>query len=133
MKRTFKELPAFTKLVKSEKIPDELLKDLQSDIMFLGGDTIPGTGGLVKIRVSGSGRGKRGGLRVIYADYPDRDVTVLIVAYFKNIKQNLSGDEKKLLKAIKLELDRQIRTALYIIIRKHNGTSGGTTYSRCLH
>ena len=108
MKRTFKELPAFTKLVESGKISDELLKDLQSDIMFLGGQTIPGTGGLVKIRVSGSGRGKRGGLRVIYADYPVRDMTVLIVAYFKNVKVKLGGEEKKMLKALKLRLDKQI-------------------------
>jgi len=108
VKRTFKELPAFTKLVKSGKISDEVLKDLQSDIMLLGGDAIPGTGGLVKIRVSGSGCGKRGGLRVIYADYPARDITVLIVAYFKNIKVKLSGEEKRILRALKLRLDKQI-------------------------
>ena len=108
MKRTFKELPAFMKLVKSGKISDELLKDLQSDIMLLGGDTIPGTGGLVKIRVSGSSRGKRGGFRVIYADYPPRGITVLVVAYSKNIKVTLSGEEKKILKALKLRLDKQI-------------------------
>jgi hypothetical protein len=109
VKRTFKELPAFTSLVKSGKISDELLKDLQSDIMLLGGDTIPGTGGLVKIRLPGSGRGKSGGLRVIYADYMAQGVTVLIVAYFKNMKVNLSGEEKKALRALKFSLDKHIR------------------------
>jgi len=108
VKRTFKEFPAFTKLVKSGKISDELLKDIQSDIMLLGGKTIPGTGGLVKIRVSGSGRGKSGGARVIYADYPGRGITVLIVAYFKNTKVKLSGEEKKILRVLKLRLDKQI-------------------------
>jgi len=108
MRRTFKELPAFTRLVKSGKISDELLKGIQSDIMLSGGDVIPGTGGLVKIRVPGSGRGKRGGLRVIYADYPGVKITVLIVAYSKNIKTALSGEEKRALKALKLRLDKQI-------------------------
>ena len=108
MKRTFKELPAFSRLVKSGKISDELLKELQGDIMLLGGDVIPQTGGLVKIRVSGSGRGKRGGLRAIYADYPTQGVTVLIAAYFKNMKVKLSGQEKSILKALKLRLDKQI-------------------------
>jgi mRNA-degrading endonuclease RelE of RelBE toxin-antitoxin system len=108
VKRTFKELSAFTKLVKNGKISDELLKDLQSDIMLLGGDTMPRTGGLMKIRLPGSGRGKRGGIRVIYADYPAQNITVLIVAYFKNIKVTLSGEETKILKALKLRLDKQI-------------------------
>jgi hypothetical protein len=109
VKRIFKELPNFTKLVKSGKISDELLKDIQSDIMLLGGDIIPGTGGLVKIRVCGSGRGKSGGARVIYADYPDQGITVLIVAYFKNIKVNLSGEEKRILKTLKLGMDKHMR------------------------
>lgn len=109
MKRTFKELPAFTRLVKSGKISDELLKDLQNDIMTVGGDTIPGTGGLIKIRTPGSGRGKSGGLRVIYADYVAQGITVLVVAYFKSVKVKLSGEEMRILKALKQRLDRQIR------------------------
>ena len=108
MKRTFKELITFTKLVKSGKISDEVLKDLQSDIMLLGGATVAGTGGLLKIRLPGSGRGKRGGGRVIYADYPAENITVLIVAYFKNVKTTLSAEETRMFKAIKLRLDKQI-------------------------
>jgi hypothetical protein len=95
-------------MVESGQISDELLKDLQSNIMLRGGKTIPGTGGLVKIRLPGSGRGKSGGLRVIYADYPARGITVLIAAYFKNMKVKLSGEEKKVLRALKLRLDKQM-------------------------
>jgi len=108
VKRVFVELPAFRRLVESKRITDEVLRDLQNDIMTVGGDTIPGTGGLVKIRISGSGRGKSGGLRVVYADYPARGVTVLIVAYFKNVKTKLSGAEKGILRTLKRRLDKQI-------------------------
>jgi len=108
VKRTFKELPEFTRLVKSGKISDELLKDLQNDIMTVGGDTIGGTGGLIKIRAPGSGRGKSGGLRVIYADYAAQGVAVLVVAYSKNVKVELSGEEKRILRGLKQRLDKQI-------------------------
>jgi len=108
MKRVFVELPAFMRLVQDKRITDEVLRDLQNDIMIVGGNVIPGTGGLAKIRVPGSGRGKSGGLRVVYADYPAWGVTVLIVAYPKNVKVKLSGEEKKILKALKRRLDDQI-------------------------
>jgi hypothetical protein len=43
------------------------------------GDVIPGSGGCRKIRWSSSGRGKRGGARVIYFNAPDETIWLLIV------------------------------------------------------
>lgn len=108
MKRSFIELPAFTQLVRSGRVSDRMLKELQADIMTRGGEVIPGTGGLVKIRTAGSSHGKSGGVRTIYADYPRQGVTVLIVAYFKNVKVKLSGQDKKALRLLKQRLDKQI-------------------------
>jgi len=44
------------------------LEDIEAQLIENpeGGDVIPGTGGIRKIRVRASGRGKRGGARVIY-------------------------------------------------------------------
>jgi hypothetical protein len=43
------------------------------------GDVIPRTGGCRKIRWASSGRGKRGGARVIYFNAPDGTIWLLIV------------------------------------------------------
>lgn len=62
------------------------------------GDVITGTGGMRKIRWAASGRGKRGGARVIYIHVDEQDQIWLLLIYAKNVKDDLSSDEKKLLK-----------------------------------
>ena len=62
------------------------------------GSVIPGSGGIRKLRWAGSGRGKRGGLRVIYYWQTADDQIWLLVAYPKGEKDDLSHDEIKQLK-----------------------------------
>ncbi len=61
------------------------------------GDVIPGLGGLRKTRLKSSTKGKRGGFRIDYLDIPKVSIIHLIVIYSKNIKEDLSNDEKKFL------------------------------------
>ena len=61
------------------------------------GDIIPGTGGIRKIRWQSSGHGKRGGARIIYYVYNDKNPIYLLFAYPKNTQENLSAKEKKIL------------------------------------
>ena len=68
-----------------------------------GGDLIPGSGGLRKIRWSGSGRGKRGGSRVIYYWWMPSRIFMLI-AYTKNQKDNLTASEKSALRKLVEEM-----------------------------
>ncbi len=64
------------------------------------GDVVAGTGGIRKIRLAASGRGKRGGARVIYF-YHNADLPVFALAvYTKNTQDDLSADEKKQLVAL---------------------------------
>lgn len=52
------------------------------------GDVIPGSGGCRKVRWASSGRGKRGGARVIYFNATDQTIWLLIVyakAKFDNL------------------------------------------------
>lgn len=82
-------------------LEDELLKDPRR------GRTIPGTGGFRKIRVAVEGRGKRGGARVIYY-YVDRRGTIyFIMAYPKNVQENLTEAEKRVLREIAGELEKE--------------------------
>jgi hypothetical protein len=61
------------------------------------GDIIKGAGGLRKLRWPGSGRGKRGGIRVIYYLWRG-DTTFLLFAYPKNQQEDLTPTQAKLLR-----------------------------------
>lgn len=104
----FVEAPAFTALA-PDYLDDDGYRSLQ---VFLAdkpeaGDVMPGTGGFRKLRWADArrGKGKRGGLRVIYY-YLEADRQVwLITIYDKNEVADLSPAEKRLLKkAIEAEL-----------------------------
>ncbi len=62
------------------------------------GDIIKGSGGIRKIRWAGSGRGKRGGLRVIYYWWTADDQISLLLVYPKNEMDDLRADQLKQLK-----------------------------------
>ena len=64
------------------------------------GDVIEGTGGIRKVRVASSGHGKRGGSRVIYYHFTSASQIALLLIYPKNEKDDLSADERKVLKQI---------------------------------
>ena len=102
MKRTFIEVPLFTKKWKELGLTDEDLRDLQNILLQnpKSGDVIQGTGGLRKIRIPMKGRGKSGGSRGIYVDIEIKEVIYFINVYTKNEKDDLTEDEKKAFKAV---------------------------------
>lgn len=59
------------------------------------GDEILGTGGVRKVRFAASGRGKRGGARVIYYVLDETIPLYALLVYAKNAKTDMTGDEKK--------------------------------------
>ena len=65
------------------------------------GDLVPGTGGIRKIRLQSSSKGKSGGFRICYyfIDQESNEI-FLILIYQKNEQTDLSSDEKKTLKEI---------------------------------
>ncbi|MEG3135408.1 type II toxin-antitoxin system RelE/ParE family toxin [Rouxiella sp. T17] len=64
------------------------------------GDVIPDTGGLRKIRWAAGGKGKSGGVRIIYY-YLLSDLQIrLLLIYKKGIKDDLSQQEKKILRGL---------------------------------
>ncbi|NOY42465.1 MAG: addiction module toxin RelE [Planctomycetes bacterium] len=77
------------------------------------GDVVPGTGGLRKIRFGKGDRGigKRKGVRVCYAYFKEHWTVLLVVAYGKNEKDDLTESEKKYirdyLKRAKAWLDKK--------------------------
>jgi mRNA-degrading endonuclease RelE of RelBE toxin-antitoxin system len=59
---------------------------------------IPRSGGLRKVRWEGSGRGKRGGIRAIYAWIPERDWLLMLLAYSKNERHDLTPEQLRTLR-----------------------------------
>ena len=97
----FIESTIFTKLLHNY-LDDKAFSEFQQYLSVnpKAGDVISGTGGLRKVRWKGSGRGKRGGTRIIYYWQVDKDRTLLMTIYGKNEVSDLIAKEKKLLKSM---------------------------------
>ncbi|QSH91572.1 addiction module toxin RelE [Treponema medium] len=62
------------------------------------GDVMEGTGGIRKLRWALAGKGKSGGVRVIYFDIAFSKHIYLLTAFPKNLKENLSRRERNQMK-----------------------------------
>ena len=109
MKAVFVELPAFERH-RAEYLDDDGFRALQSLLMMRpdAGDPVPDTGGLRKLRFADArrGKGKRGGLRVIYYWWDSGLQFWLFTLYDKDEMKDLTPPQRKALKVlIKAELD----------------------------
>lgn len=68
---------------------------------------VPGMGGFRKARWRRAGRGKRGGVRVIYYFMVRPDLIFLADLYAKNEKENLTYAERNELQKIASEIQRE--------------------------
>jgi mRNA-degrading endonuclease RelE of RelBE toxin-antitoxin system len=64
------------------------------------GDIIQKSGGLRKVRWSLAGRGKRGGVRVIYYWVVAKDQILMLFMYPKNVMDDLTPQQLKVLRQI---------------------------------
>jgi mRNA-degrading endonuclease RelE of RelBE toxin-antitoxin system len=72
------------------------------------GDIIKGSSGLRKLRWHGSGRGKRGGSRIIYYWKTSKNTLLMLFVFNKNESANLTITQMKSLKNIvELELNEK--------------------------
>jgi mRNA-degrading endonuclease RelE of RelBE toxin-antitoxin system len=97
----FIETPIFTKLVTDLLLDDEYRKiQLALVLRPEAGKIIPGSGGLRKIRWKTNGRGKRGGIRLIYFwDVPEETIYMLLI-YKKSKQEDLTPNQLKTLRRL---------------------------------
>ena len=96
MLQTVAETPVFIRRARkllSEGEHDDLLTFLASHPG--AGDEIVGTGGVRKVRFAAKGRGKSGGVRVIYFFY-DEDIPIYaLLVYGKNERADLTSQQRR--------------------------------------
>ncbi len=99
----FIETPYFTKAI-SHFLDDDEYAKLQDYLNEQpeAGIIVPGSGGVRKLRWGSEGRGKRGGLRVIYYLRSARGELWMLTIYGKNVRENIPAH---LLKQMKENID----------------------------
>ena len=97
----FIETPVFTRTIRWVMTREEY-RQLQSAQVGRPeiGDVIPGSGGLRKLRWKISGRGKRGGTRVVYYWAVAPNEIYMLLAYVKAEQEDLTQEQLKLLRQI---------------------------------
>ena len=96
----FRETHVFTRDI-AILLTDDEYAELQGALIVNpeAGDVIRETGGLRKIRWSQQrrGKGKRGGVRVIYYWYAKGSLIYMLLAYSKDERDDLSAAQKRVL------------------------------------
>ena len=95
------ETPIFTKLINEIMSYDEY-KELQEVLVIKPdlGVLIKNSGGLRKIRWSVDGRGKSGGVRIIYYWMTENEQLYMMYIFSKSTQENLSDAQTKALRQI---------------------------------
>ena len=95
------ETTVFTKRLKTF-LNDEEYRKLQNELILNPGKgkIIRGSGGLRKIRWSISGKGKSGGVRIIYYWAKIKEIILMLLIYSKNEQDNLTNEQLKILKSL---------------------------------
>lgn len=97
----FVETPLFTSEVTALLGEDEY-RGLQEVLLLRpeAGAIIPGSGGVRKLRWRHQGRGKRGGLRVIYYWHVSGEVIYMLLVYSKTRQQDLTPQQLRTLRRL---------------------------------
>ena len=101
----FIETPTFTRLISGLLADDDYAK-LQEELVKRpdAGDLIKDGGGIRKHRWKRAGTGKSGGIRVIYYWVTEDDQILMLLAYPKSTKDNLTDKETAVLRKLVKEL-----------------------------
>ena len=97
----FLETPVFTRLLRA-LLDDGEYRALQLALLLRPdqGAVVPGSGGLRKIRWAGSGRGKRGGVRVLYYWDARSESFYMLYVFAKNQRADLTPEQRRVLQRL---------------------------------
>ncbi len=104
----FIETSVFTRQI-VELLEDDEYQALQTDLMLnpTKGDLIKEGGGIRKVRCAAKGKGKSGGIRVIYYWLCAEGQILMLLAYPKSDQDNLTDQQTARLKALVKDLSHR--------------------------
>jgi hypothetical protein len=100
------QIKVFTKtldsLIKKRQLLEDDFNEFKKELVKHpdSGDLVSGTGGVRKTRLKSASGGKSGGFRICYYHLSNKDRIFLLLIYPKNVKEDLTMEEKKTLKKI---------------------------------
>jgi len=112
--QTVVELNHYT--ARAEKLLTASERDAVIDMVAadpFAGDPIEGTGGIRKLRFAIGGKGKSGGVRVIYYYYNETAPVYLFSLFGKNEKENLSKAERNKLAQVATVIKKGLKGKVY--------------------
>jgi len=114
MHRTFVMTQVFDRKWTASGLRDDALADLQTALQINPdeGDVVQGTHGVRKMRWALPGKGKSGGLRIFYVDFPRYEITFLITLLQKNEASNLDKAERNALGLLMQGIERGLKERL---------------------
>ena len=95
------ETSIFTRQVRA-LLSDDEYRQLQTELIIRPemGAIIKGSGGLRKVRWMLRGRGKRGGMRVIYYWAVEQERLLMLLMYPKSVQDDLTSAQLKILRKL---------------------------------
>lgn len=111
MKRVFVYSPLILRRLTEFSDPEGKAREIENAILDNPetGNLIQGTGGVRKFRLADESRGKgrRGGIRVLFLDLPHVEKTHLLFLLKKGEADNLSSDEKDVIRGLVFAIKRE--------------------------
>ena len=108
--QTVAETPTFSRQADklfSDEEKSELISFLAKNP--LAGDVVPGTGGVRKLRFGASGRGTRGGARIIYYYLDERLPLYALLAYAKPDRIDLTPVQRRAVASVAAALKATVK------------------------
>ena len=103
-----RRLPGYEKACRKLFTAQEQVRaELEIAAAPLAWPVIAGTGGVRKARAARGGRGKSGGARVLYYVLTRRGTIYLLYAYAKSVQEDIDEGQKKSIRALVAQLDRE--------------------------
>src|SRR5271165_7558801 len=113
MNVAFIEIQSFAKLREEYFVHDDAFREFQAALMDNPrlGPVIPGCGGVRKVRWMDPrrGKGKRGGLRIIYVYFEELATIALLFVYDKDVASDLTETQRREFAALASSVNTEIK------------------------
>ena len=108
----FINTPDFDSIWRSAGLSDDDLRTLESELLEnpAKGNVIPRACSLRKLRFKIPGKGKRGGIRVLYVDFPKYYELHFIYLIKKNEQENITAQDKKIICKLIKQIEANLRS-----------------------